>query len=327
MRAIQQTRFGGPEVLELVELPDPVAAPGEVLVDVTFAGINFADTHTRENKYVHQDQLPLIPGAEVAGVRRDTGERVVALCQRGAYASVVAVEERRLAPIPDGLSDEAALALQIQGLTAWHLHRTCAHVQPGESVVIHSAAGGVGSLAVQLARPLAQAGRVIATASSPERREAALAFGADVAIDASVPADDEGAAAALTERLIEANDGRPVDVVFDMAGGAAFDGSLRALAPFGRIVVCGISSKQPNEVRTGHLLRNSRSVIGFWLFHCLEDPERMLRAPLTDLFERAARGEVTPAIGGTWPLAQAADAQIELAARRTTGKLLLDARA
>lgn len=319
MRAIQQTRFGGPEVLELVELPDLVAGPGEVLIDVTFAGVNFADTHTRENKYVHQDDLPLIPGAEVAGVRRDTGERVVVLCQRGGYASQVVAEEARVAPIPDGLSDEAALALQIQGLTAWHLLRTCTHAAPGESLVVHSAAGGVGSLTVQLARPMADAGRVIATASNEARREAALGFGADVAIDG----DAEG----LTERLLEANGGREVDIVVDMAGGEVFERSLRALAPFGRIVVCGISSKQPNEVRTGHLLRNSRSVIGFWLFHCLRDPERLLRAPLIDLYARAARGEVAPAIGGVWPLAEAAAAQEALAGRRTTGKLLLDLRA
>lgn len=315
MRAIQQTRFGGPEVLEFVELPEPTPAPGEVLVDVTLAGINFADTHTRENVYVHQDDLPLIPGAEVAGVRRDTGERVVALCSRGGYAQVVAVEEKRLAAIPDGLSDEAALALQIQGLTAWHLHRTCGRVAEGESVVVHSGAGGVGSLALQLARPLAGAGRVIATASSQSRRDASLEFGADVAID--------GDPTGLTKRLLAANNGRPVDVIFDMAGGEAFDQSLRALAPFGRIVVCGISSKQPNEVRTSHLLRHSRSVIGFWLFHCLDQPETMLQRPLRDLFERAARGEVVPAIGGTWPLEQAAEAQVALASRKTTGKLLL----
>lgn len=318
MRAIQQKEFGGPEVLQLVELPDLEPAPGEVLVDVTFAGVNFADTHTRENKYVHQDQLPLIPGAEVAGVRRDTGERVVALCQRGGYASQVVVEERRLAPIPDGLTDEAALALQIQGLTAWHMLRTCTHVREGESVVVHSGAGGVGSMAVQLARPLTGAGHVIATASSVERRQAALEFGADIAID--------GAADGLTERLIAANDDDLVDVVFDMAGGEVFERSLRALAPFGRIVVCGISTKEQNEVRTGHLLRNSRSVIGFWLFHCLNDPERLLRRPLIDLFDRATRGEITPAIGGAWPLAQAAEAQIALRARTTTGKLLLDLR-
>lgn len=318
MRAIQQRAFGGPEVLEFVELPEPVPAAGEVLIDVTFAGVNFADTHTRQNEYVHQDDLPLIPGAEVAGVRRDTGERVVALCQRGGYTQVIAVEEHRLAPIPEGLSDEAALALLVQGLTAWHLLRTAAHVEPGESVVVHSGAGGVGSLTVQLARPLAQAGRVIATASSEERRAAAVAFGADVAID--------GAAEGLTERLIEANGGREVDVVVDMAGGEVFERSLRALAPFGRIAVCGISSKQPNEVRTGHLLRNSRSVVAFWLFHALADPQRRFREPLVDLFARAARGEVQPAIGGTWPLAEAAAAQQALASRTTTGKLLLDCR-
>lgn len=319
MRAIQQTRFGGPEVLQLVELPDLSPGPGEVVVDVTFAGINFADTHTRANEYVHQDDLPLIPGAEVAGVRRDTGERVVALCQRGGYASQVVVEEARLTPIPDGLSDEAALALQIQGLTAWHLLRTCARLGEGESLVVHSAAGGVGSLTAQLARPLSSAGRVIGTASSEARREAAVRFGCDVTIDP----DPEG----LTERLIEANDGREVDAVVDMAGGEVFDRSLRALAPLGRIVVCGISSKQPNEVRTGHLLRNSRTVVGFWVFHCLRDPERLVRAPLADLYARAARGELRPEIGGTWPLSEAGAAQEALRSRRTTGKLLLDARA
>lgn len=157
---------------------------------------------------------------------------------------------------------------------------------------------------------------MIATASSEEKRQLALELGADVAIDSG--ADD------LTERLLAANEGREVDVVIDMSGGPVFDASLRALAPFGRIVVCGIASKQQNEVRTGHLLRNSRSVIGFWLFHTLDDPERRFRAPLEDLFARAVRGEVRVVVGGRWPLAEAAEAHRALVARRTSGKLVLD---
>jgi NADPH:quinone reductase len=314
MRAIQMTEFGGPEVLELVELPVPEPGPEQVLIKVARAGLNFADTHTRTNSYVRKATLPLVPGGEVAGVREDTGERVVALVGDGGYAEYALAPRELVYPIPDELDEGAALALIIQGLTAWHLYRTAGHVADGESVVVHSAAGGVGSLAVQLGRALG-AGRVIATASSSEKRALALELGADVAIDAE--------ADGLTERLLQANDGRPVDVVFDMAGGAVFDASYQALAPFGRIVVCGIASQEPNEVRTGSLLRHSRSVVGFYLFHTLERPG-MFGDALADLFARAARGELRTVIGATYPLDQAAQAHIDLRERRTTGKLLLD---
>ncbi len=314
MRAIQMTEFGGPEVLQLAELPKPEPGPGEVLIRVTRAGLNFADTHTRTNSYVRKATLPLIPGGEVAGVREDSGQRVVALVGDGGYAEYAVAPRELVYPIPEELDDGAALAIIIQGLTAWHLYRTAARVGEGESVVVHSAAGGVGSLAVQLGRPLG-AGRVIATASSADKRALALELGADVAIDAA----PEG----LTERLLEANDGREVDVVFEMAGGAVFDASYAALAPFGRIVVCGIASQQPNEVSTGSLLRHSRSVVGFYLFHCLQRPG-MFSDALFELFARAERGELRTVIGGTYPLERAAQAHIDLRERRTTGKLLLD---
>jgi NADPH2:quinone reductase len=220
-------------------------------------------------------------------------------------------------PLPADLDDGAALALMVQGLTAWHLYRTAGRVARGESVVVHAAAGGVGSLAVQLGRPLG-AGRVLAVASSDEKRALALELGADVAID-SEPAH------ALTERLLEANDGSPVDVVFEMAGGPVFDASYAALAHFGRLVVCGIASQEPNTVRTGSLLRHSRSVVGFYLFHCLERAQSMWVEPLAELFAMAARGELRAVVGHTYPLAEAAQAQIDMRERRTTGKLLLDA--
>jgi len=308
------TEFGGPEVLKLVELPVPEPGPEEVLVKVARAGLNFADTHTRTNSYVRKAVLPLVPGGEVAGVREDTGERVVALVGDGGYAEYAIAPRELVYPIPDELDEGAALALIIQGLTAWHLYRTAGHVAAGESVVVHSAAGGVGSLAVQLGRAFG-AGRVIATASSSEKRALALELGADVAIDA----DADG----LTERLLQANDSQPVDVVFDMAGGAVFDASYQALAPFGRIVVCGIASQEPNELRTGSLLRHSRSVVGFYLFHTLERPG-MFTDALADLFARAARGELRTVIGATYPLAKGAQAHVDLRERRTSGKLLLD---
>jgi NADPH2:quinone reductase len=314
MRAIQMTEFGGPEVLRLADLPTPEPGPGEVLIRVSRAGVNFADTHTRTNSYVQKATLPLVPGGEVAGVREDTGERVVALVGSGGYAEYATAPEDLVFPLPEEIDDGTALAMIIQGLTAWHLYRTSGRVADGESVVVHAAAGGVGSLAVQLGHPLG-AGRVIATASSEQKRALALELGADVAVDP--------AAEGLTERLLEANEGRPVDVVFEMSGGEVFDASYRALAPFGRIVAYGIATNEANQISTGSLLRHSRAVVGFYLFHCLARPAMFAEA-LAELFARAASGDLKVVVGQTYKLGQAAQAQVDLRERRTTGKLLLD---
>src|SRR4051794_37728650 len=302
MRAIQMTEFGGPEVLTLAELPRPQPGKDEVLIKVSRAGLNFADTHTRTNSYVRKATLPLVPGGEVAGIRQDTGERVVALTGDGGYAEFATAPAALTFPIPEGVEDGAALALLLQGLTAYHVFATSAKLAPGETVVVHAAAGGVGSLAVQLAKPLG-AGRVIASASSEEKRALALELGADAAIDA----DPEG----MQERLVEANLGEAVDVVIEMAGGRTFDESLAALSPFGRLVVCGIASQEPNTVSSGRLLRTSAGVIGFWLFHCLDRPA-MVDEALADLFARVQRGELRVVVGETYPLSDVARAHEDL---------------
>jgi NADPH:quinone reductase len=322
MRAIRISEWGGPEVLELVE-DAPVPEPDEhsVLVRVTAAGVNFADTHARENTYLARYELPLVPGAEVVGVvERDgagfsAGQRVVGLVGTGGYAEYAAAPAATTFAVPDGVSDATALALLLQGLTAWHLYSTCARISPGESVVVHAAAGGVGTLAVQLGKPLG-AGRVIATASSEEKRALALELGADVAVD--VTRED------LKEALIEANGGERVDIVLEMAGGPVFDASLGALAPFGRLVTYGIASGEPNTVNSGALMRTSRAVIGFWLIHCLRRPAELVDAPLQDLFARAAAGELRVVEGAAYPLSEVRRAHEDLQARRTSGKLVLD---
>ena len=315
MRAIRISAWGGPEVLELVEdapVPDP--GPGELLVQVTRAGVNFADTHARQDDYVQRYALPLVPGAEVAGTV--DGRRVVALTGgAGGYAEYAAVPAEHVFPIPDGVSDGVALALLIQGLTAWHLYRTSAKLAAGESVVVHSAAGGVGSLAVQLARPFG-AGRVIATASSADKRALAAELGADAVVD--VTRED------LAHAMRQANGDKPVDVVLEAAGGRVFDASLDALAPFGRLVVYGISSRESAHPSTGHLMKHSKAVVGFWLFHCLAEPRRLVAEPLADLLARAAAGGLRVVEGEVYPLADARRAHEDLVARRTTGKLLLD---
>jgi NADPH2:quinone reductase len=306
MRAIRIDEWGGPEVMRLVDMPEPVPGDGEVLIEVSHAGVNFADTHQRENNYIARYELPLVPGGEVVGIARGgplEGRRVVAMTGTGGYAQYATAREETTFPLPDELDDGQALALLIQGLTAWHLYRTCARIHPGETVVVHSAAGGVGSLAVQLGKPMG-AGRVIATASSEERRNYALELGADVALD---PEDDLG----------------EVDIVFETAGGPLFERSFDALRPFGRIVQYGLSSREKTRVSNANLLKTSRGIIGFWLMHCIGRPG-MLREPLADLFERAARGELVARVGEAYPLSEVARAHEDLLSRRTSGKLIVD---
>jgi NADPH2:quinone reductase len=312
MRAIRIDEFGGPEKMQLVEMPEPVPADGEVLIEVSHAGVNFADTHQRENNYIARYELPLVPGGEVVGILRsgpDAGRRVVAMTGTGGYAQFATARADTTFPVPDEVDDGQALALLIQGLTAWHLYRTCARIAEGESVVVHSAAGGVGSLAVQLGKPMG-AGRVIATASSEERRALAIELGADVAIG---PEDD----------LRAANGGEGVDVVFEASGGSLFDRSFDALAPFGRVVQYGLSTREKTRVSNANLLKTSRGVVGFWLMHCIGRPG-MLREPLADLFARAARGELTAKVGAAYPLSEVARAHEDISSRRTSGKLIVD---
>lgn len=313
MRAIQIAEFGGPEVLVLREVDEPAPAAGTEVVDVCAAGVNYADTHQVENSYLAPTRLPLVPGAEVVGRTAD-GRRVVALLGGGAYAERALIAPALAWKIPDGVDDGQALALVLQGTTAWHLLRTSAQLRPGESVVVHAAAGGVGTLAVQLAKRFG-AGRVIGVASSEEKRALATRLGADVAVDG----DPDG----LAERLREANGGAPVDVVLEMVGGETFAHSLEALAPFGRLVHFGQAARAGTPpVDPGALMHGSRGVLGFWLVHLLRTPERLSEA-MDDMFAAVLAGELEPVVGGTYPLADARRAHEDLRGRRTTGKLVL----
>jgi NADPH:quinone reductase len=322
MKAVQVSRFGGPEVLEVVDLDAPQAGPGQVLVDVTSAGVNYADTHATEDTYLRPQRLPFVPGAEVVGHARGgthDGERVVALLAGGGgYAEQAAAPESVVFAVPEGISDAEALALVVQGTTAWHLLRMSTRFGLGESVVVHAAAGGVGSIAVQLARQWG-AGRVIATASSPEKRDLAVDLGADVAVDVSgtTTADE------VRDLLREANDGRPVDVVLEMIGGHVFDGSLAALAPLGRLAVYGLASRTPpTAVSPVGLMAQSRTVAGFWLMHAVRAPGG-LQPAMEELVSLTRTGRLRPVVGGSYPLASARDAHEALLRRGTTGKLVL----
>lgn len=319
MKAISVTEFGGPEVLTLAEVPDPVAPAGSglELLSVQACGVNYADTHAVENSYLSDQKLPMVPGAEVLGTLPD-GRRVCGFTATGSggYAELALVNPAAVFDVPDGVTDQAALGLLVQGLTAWHLLRTSARLQPGESVVVHAAAGGVGSTAVQLAK-LWGAGRVIATASTAEKRALALGLGADAAVDPAAPD--------LAGELRAANGGARVDIVLEMTGGRVFDESLRSLARFGRLVTFGMASRTaPTPLAPAELMIGSKSVIGFWLTDAMAvDPVGMVVRPLTELVQLVAAGEITALPGASYPLTEAAQAHRDLRARRTTGKVVL----
>lgn len=323
MRAVQITQFGGPEVLRVTEVEEPVAGEHEVLIDVDSAGINYADTHQAEDSYLARQKLPLIPGGEVVGRVREgdlAGRRVVALLSGyGGYAEVAKTGRATVLPIADDLTDLQALALIVQGTTAWHLLRTSTRMQPGESVVVHSAAGGVGTIAVQLARAWG-AGRIIGTATGPAKRELAERLGADTVVDLTGRDDAD----AVAEALRAANDGHRVDVVLEMIGGPVFDGSLKALRPMGRLAVFGQASRTPpSPIDVAGLMARSQTVSGFWLVHALQQPGGLACA-MEELTSMTRAGRLELVTGGSYPLSDVASAHEALRSRSTVGKLVVD---
>jgi NADPH2:quinone reductase len=311
MKAIQISEFGGPDVMKLVELPDPVAAEGEVILDVTAIGINYADTHQTENSYLSPQKLPMIPGLEVTGTFE--GKRYLTSASSGGYAEKVTAHKALLAPIPDSVTDEQALCMLVQGTTAWHILKTMGHLSPGETVVVHAAAGGVGTLAIQLAKMWGA--KVIAVTSSEEKAALAKSLGADEVVEAK----NEN----LAKALRAANGGKGVDIVFEMVGGTTFDQSLEALGDFGRIITYGMASRTaPQPVHPGSLMHGSKTISGFWLANCFANPS-MMGEVIAQLFALVAEGKLKPVIGGTYPLNEAASAHRAMLARETTGKIVL----
>lgn len=312
MRAIQITAFGGPDSMHLVDLAEPVPGPGQEVIDVTSIGINYADTHQTENSYLSPQKLPLIPGIEVVGIAN--GRRVLAPVDGGGYAQKALAHSAAMIEIPNGVSDEQALCMLVQGSTAWHILKTVGHLQKGESVVIHAAAGGVGTIAIQLAKMWGA--KVIAVASSQDKRALAKSLGADVVIDAN---QDK-----LKDAILEANGAKPVNLVLEMVGGKTFDVSLDVLAPFGRLVTFGMASRTaPTPIHPGVLMHGSKTVVGFWLAHCFGKKE-LLNDVITELFSLVIDGKLKPVIGATFGLSQATAAHQSMLARETTGKITLN---
>lgn len=318
MRAIVVTRFGGPEVLELRDEPAPAAGPGQLLVDVEFAGVNYRDIYEREGSY--GGTAPLINGAEgagtVAAVGKDVsefsvGDRVAWSAAAGSCAEQVVVEAARAVPVPEGISTELAAAALLQGMTAHYLCHSTYPVQPGDDVLVHAAAGGVGLLLTQMVK--LRGGRVIATTSSEEKAELARAAGAD-----DVIGYDE-----FAERVRELTGEEGVHAVYDGIGRTTFDGSLAALRPRGFMVSYGAASGPPAPVEAARLMSGgSLFLTRPSLHHYTASRDELLRRA-SDVFAWIADGKLEIRIGGRYSLEEARRAHEDLASRRTTGKLLL----
>lgn len=327
MKAVQFGRFGGPEVLQLVDVPAPVAGPGELVVRVRAAGVNLSDALMREDRYAVTPTLPAIPGNEVVGEVVEVGQGVkgfgrgdrVALSlfaaglSVGGYAELVSADARLATHVPAGLSDEEAVALMVQGLTALALTR---HTPvAGRSVLVSAAAGGVGGLVLQLLRR-AGARQIIAAASTPEKRAHTLALGADAAVDYTAPG--------WLEEVRSLTGGTGPDVVLESVGGDVTAGALSILAPRGVMVVYGALNIQRFSLGVPELLQlifKNQAVQGFALVTLLT-PET-LRQDLTTLFDLARAGHLRVQLGGRFPLADASAAHRALESRRSVGKLVL----
>jgi len=323
MKAIQFKQFGGPEVLERVELEKPTPNGREVLIEVYASAVNYADTARREGQYVVKTYLPYVPGAEVAGIVVEIGEnvttvkpgdRVVTMIESGGYAEYAISDERSIIILPDELDFKIAAALPVQGLSAYHILKTMGMLKPGETVLIHAAAGGVGTLAVQLAK-IFGAGKVIATASTEEKLKLAKQMGADVLINYT----EEG----WEEKVLEATNGKGVDLALEMAGGDVFYKTLKCLAYFGRLVIYGVASGQQSKFYPSSLMEKNQSVIGFFLPPLLRRSE-LIKDSLEELFTYVANGKLQITIGEVFPLSEAANVHTILQARKTVGKVILD---
>ncbi|AOV09142.1 quinone oxidoreductase family protein [Sporosarcina ureilytica] len=322
MKAIRFDEYGGPDVLKFMDVDQPEIGNHEVLVKVKAIGVNYADTARREGKYVVPTDLPFIPGAEIAGeivsvgkdvTRFKPGARVVSLIESGGYAEYAKVHEMVLAPIPDGVAFTDAVALPLQGQTAYHILKTMGRLEKGETVLVHAAAGGVGAISVQLAK-IFGAGKIIATASSDEKLAHAKELGADHLINYT----EDG----WELKVRELTGGKGVNVALEMVGGDIFNKTLKCLAPFGRLVIFGAASGEQAQLYAGQLMRRNQSVIGFFLPQIMQNP-KLYQSSFEELLSYINDGKLKLTIGGTYQLEDAAEVHRLLQGRKTMGKLVL----
>jgi NADPH2:quinone reductase len=321
MRAIEITEFGDADTLALTETEPPEPREGQVRIDVKAAGINFADIMQRRGHYQGGPEPPYTPGMEVAGVidavgegvGREVGDEVVSLVNGGGYAEYAVADARGLLDIPGEMSFEEAAGFPVQWLTAHNCLHEWGGLEEGESVLIHAAAGGVGSAAVQLAD---EAGaEVFGTASTPEK----LSMAEDLGMDHAIQYTEED----FVDRVNDLTDGEGVDLVLDGIGGETSDESLAALTDFGRMVSYGAAAGQPGRPNTADLLFGNKTVIGYHLGRAIEQQPMKVMGAVPELTQLLGDGTLEVQVGHTFDLEDAADAHQFIEDRKSSGKVVL----
>jgi NADPH2:quinone reductase len=301
LKAVLLRETGGPERLELADVPDPEPGDGEVVVRVRASGINFLDVLVRQGRYAQQPELPTIPGTEVAG--EVDGRRVIALPDAG-YAELAVAREDSLVPLPEGASFEEGASFLMTFLTAWIPLTRQVRVEPGTTVLVHAGAGGVGSASIQLAKHMGA--RVVATASSEEKRAFALELGADEAYSYE-----------------EFGDAVRADVVIDPVGGDLVAQSLKVLNPLGSHVLIGYAGGFWEDISPALVVGRNVSLVGFYLGRLMRHGPQVVQAATGELIALWEEGAVRPVVGATFPLADAADAHRLIEERKSVGKVVL----
>ncbi len=305
---------------ELRDVPAPRPKKTEVLVKVAAAGVNYADTMMRRGFYMQKPNFPFVPGFEFSGVVTEAGEgvknvrpgdRVMGTCQ-GAFAEYAVAHAGVVMPVPASFTDEQAAAFPVTYLTAMAMLRVSAGAQPGETILVHAAAGGVGTATIQIAKHLGL--HIIATASTDEKLDLARQLGADVAINYRT--------GDFVQPVLDATHGRGADIIFESIGGDFLNRDIRAAAPFGRIVVFGIASGSVEPPDLHSMFRNSVTVSVFWMPTLSREPGRMA-AVVRELLGMVEKGCIEPVVGAVFPLEKGADALLALESRATKGKMIL----
>jgi NADPH:quinone reductase len=323
MKAVRFHQTGAPNVLVYEDVPEPVTGPGQVKLRIEAAGVNYVDIMRRRGDPMHEPSpTPFTIGYEMAGTVAEVGagvttaqvgDRVFVNTESGGYAQYAVVPADLAIPIPDGLTAIQIVALWLQGLTALLALRHAGRVTQGETVLVEAAGGGVGTVAVQLAKILG-ASRVVAAASSDDKIDVARSLGADLGVNYSLPG--------WAEQVWKLTNGDGVNVIVESVGGRILTEALTTLAPFGRMIVLGSASNQPAELHSGELFNHNRSVVGFGIHQYYPDPE-LIRATISELVGYVADGRLTLRLDHVLPLSRAAQAHHLVENRLSTGKVVL----
>lgn len=323
MKAVLVRKFGGPEVLDYATVADPEPGPDQVLIRVRTLGVNFADIKARTGGYHLKKEFPFVPGIDASGTiaavgravkNLEKGMRVVAFPANGSYSEYVVAREMLTYPIPDTISADTAAAFPIVAGTSYAMLARIARVQPGESVLVHSAAGGVGTTAVQIAKYLGAA-PLLASVGSDDKKDVLTGLGVDAVLNYRT--------GDMASHILDLTAGKGVDVILNPLGGDVLEKDLEYLAPFGRLICFGHAGGKPARITTDKLHGSSRSIIGFSFGSMRRLLPEAVPGIMAEVIALVAEGRINMVLGKRFPLQEAAAAHRYMESRQSTGKILL----